>query len=29
MPETADKLIAQFGGEVIKRGENLFQRIEK
>ncbi|EKD53481.1 MAG: hypothetical protein ACD_61C00034G0002, partial [uncultured bacterium] len=27
MPETADKLIAQFGGEVIKRGENLFQRL--
>ena len=29
MPETAEKLMAQFGGEIIKRGDNLFQRIEK
>ncbi|HBC45144.1 MAG: Methionine-tRNA ligase [Candidatus Collierbacteria bacterium GW2011_GWB1_45_35] len=29
MPETAEKLMAQFGKEEIKRGENLFQRIEK
>jgi len=29
MPETSDKLRVMFAGEVIKRGENLFQRIEK
>ncbi|KKT41743.1 MAG: methionyl-tRNA synthetase, methionyl-tRNA synthetase [Microgenomates group bacterium GW2011_GWC1_44_37] len=29
MPETAKKLMAQFGGEVIIRGDNLFQRIER
>lgn len=29
LPETASKLWASFGGEEIKRGENLFQRIEK
>lgn len=29
MPETAEKLMSQFGKEEIKRGENLFQRIEK
>lgn len=27
MPETAEKLMKQFGDEEIKRGENLFQRI--
>lgn len=29
MPETAEKLKTQFGKEEIKRGDNLFQRIEK
>ena len=29
MPETSDKLRVMFAGEEIKRGENLFQRIEK
>lgn len=29
MPETSEKLLLMFGGEEIKRGENLFQRIEK
>jgi len=29
MPTTSEKLMVQFGGEVIKRGGNLFQRIEK
>ena len=29
MPETSQRLMAQFGKEEIKRGENLFQRIEK
>ncbi len=29
MPETSEKLMIMFGGEEIKRGENLFQRIEK
>jgi len=29
MPETSQGLMAQFGKEEIKRGENLFQRIEK
>lgn len=29
MPETSDKILNQFASEVIKRGENLFQRIEK
>ncbi len=28
MPETSEKLMASFGGEEIKRGANLFQRIE-
>ncbi len=29
MPETSEKLMTSFGGEVIKRGPNLFQRIEE
>lgn len=29
MPETAQKLINQFGSEEIKRGDNLFPRIDK
>ncbi len=28
MPETSEKLMTSFGGEEIKRGANLFQRIE-
>lgn len=29
LPETAEKLLTMFSSEVITRGENLFQRIEK
>lgn len=29
LPETAEKLVSMFGSDVISRGENLFQRIEK
>ena len=29
LPETAEKIMIGFGGDEIKRGENLFQRIEK